>query len=165
LGGGYPEAHAAALAANGEMQAAIREYAASGHPLYAECGGLMYLSQGLLTGDGHFHPFLAILPARARMLAVKKTLGYVEVTLMADSLWGRSGDVFRGHEFHYSELIEDPAADPSWRTVYALRRRRSEIAEKEGFQKGSVLASYTHLVYAARPAAIDHFLNRCGGTA
>ncbi len=164
LGGGYPEAHAAALAANGEMLAAIREYTAAGHPLYAECGGLMYLSQGLVTGDGHFHPFLGILPARTRMLAAKKTLGYVEVTLTADSLWGRSGDVFRGHEFHYSELIEDPAADPSWRTVYALRRRRSETVEKEGFQKGSVLASYTHLVYAVRPAAIDHFLNRCGGT-
>ena len=97
------------------------------------------------------------------MLAAKKALGYVEVTLTADSLWGRCGDVFRGHEFHYSELIDDPAADPSWRTVYALRRRRSETVEKEGYQKGAVLASYTHLAYAARPAAIDHFLNHCGG--
>ena len=163
FGGGYPEAHAAALAANGEMLAAIREYAVSGQPLYAECGGLMYLSRGLMDADGRFHSFLGILPARTRMLAVKKALGYVEVTLTADSLWGRCGDVFRGHEFHYSELIDDPAADPSWRTVYALRRRRSETVEKEGFQKGAVLASYTHLTYAARPAAIDHFLNHCGG--
>jgi cobyrinic acid a,c-diamide synthase len=164
LGGGYPEAHAAALAANGELLAAIRDYAVSGHPFYAECGGLMYLSRGLLTADGRFHSFLGILPSRTRMLAVKKALGYVEVTLTADSLWGRCGDVFRGHEFHYSELIDDPAADPSWRTVYELRRRRSETVEKEGFQKGAVLASYTHLAYAARPAAIEHFLNHCGGT-
>jgi cobyrinic acid a,c-diamide synthase len=164
FGGGYPEAHAAALAANGEMLAAIREYAVSGKPLYAECGGLMYLSRGLMDADGWFHYFLGILPARTRMLDAKKALGYVEVTLTADSLWGRCGDVFRGHEFHYSELIDDPAADPSWRTVYALKRRRSETVEKEGYQKGAVLASYTHLVYAARPAAIDNFLNRCGGT-
>jgi cobyrinic acid a,c-diamide synthase len=164
FGGGYPEAHAEALAANGELLAAIRDYAASGKPLYAECGGLMYLSRGLLTEDGRFHSFLGILPSRTRMLAARKALGYVEVTLMADSLWGRCGDIFRGHEFHYSELIDDPAADPSWRTVYALRRRRSEVVEAEGFQKGRVLASYTHLTYAARPAAIEHFLNHCGGT-
>ena len=164
FGGGYPEAHAEALATNGELLAAIRDYAVSGKPLYAECGGLMYLSRGLLAADGRFHSFLGILPSRTRMLAAKKALGYVEVTLTADSLWGRSGDVFRGHEFHYSELIDDPAADPSWRAVYALKRRRSETVEKEGFQKGAVLASYTHLAYAARPAAIEHFLNRCGGT-
>ena len=123
----------------------------------------MYLSQGLLTQDGCFHPFLGILPARTRMLPAKKALGYVEVTLTEDSIWGRRGDRFRGHEFHYSELIDDPAADPSWRRVYALRRRRSESVEQEGYQKGEVLASYTHLAYAAQPAAIEHFLNHCGG--
>lgn len=164
LGGGYPEAHAEALAANGEILAAIREYAASGKPLYAECGGLMYLSRGLLEAGGRFHPFLGILPARTRMLDGKKALGYVEITLTADSLWGRCGDVFRGHEFHYSELIDDPVADPAWRTVYALRRRRSEAAEAEGFQKEAILASYTHLYYASLPAAIDHFIAHCGGT-
>ena len=163
LGGGYPEAHAEALAANGEMLAAIRAFAASGKPLYAECGGLMYLSEGLFA-DGRFHPFLGILPARTRMLAGKKTLGYVEVTLTEDSLWGGRGEVFRGHEFHYSELVGDPTADPTWRRVYALRRRRSDTVEAEGFQKGAILASYTHLYYAAQPAAIDHFINRLGGT-
>ncbi len=163
LGGGYPEAHAETLAANGEMLAAIRAYAASGKPLYVECGGLMYLSEGL-TADGRFHPFLGILPARTRMLEKKKTLGYVEVTLTEDSLWGARGEVFRGHEFHYSELVGDPAADPAWRRVYALQRRRSETVEAEGFQKGAILASYTHLYHAARPAAIDHFINRLGGT-
>ena len=94
----------------------------------------------------------------------KKTLGYVEVTLAEDSLWGDRGEVFRGHEFHYSELVGDPTADPTWRRVYALRRRRSETVEAEGFQKGAILASYAHLYYAAQPAAIDHFINRLGGT-
>ncbi|MHB8910419.1 MAG: cobyrinate a,c-diamide synthase [Syntrophales bacterium] len=163
LGGGYPEAHAGTLAANGEMLAAIRSWADSGRPLYAECGGLMYLSRGLEAEAGFF-PFLGILPARTRMLAGKKALGYVEITLTADSLWGRSGEVFRGHEFHYSELIDDPAADATWRTVYALRRRRSGVLEAEGFQKGAILASYTHLAYASHPAAIEHFLQECGGT-
>jgi cobyrinic acid a,c-diamide synthase len=164
LGGGYPEAHAEALAANRAMIEAIRDHAAAGKPLYAECGGLMYLSRGLMTTDGRFHSFLGILPARTRMLARKKALGYVEVTLKADSLWGRCGDLFRGHEFHYSELADDPAAaDPEWQRVYEIRRRRAETVEAEGFQKGAVLASYTHLYYATQPAAIGHFLNHCGG--
>ncbi|MHB9096199.1 MAG: cobyrinate a,c-diamide synthase [Syntrophales bacterium] len=163
IGGGYPEAHARTLAANGGMLAAIRAYAATGRPLYAECGGLMYLSQGIEAEEGFF-PFLGILPARTRMLAGKKALGYVEITLTADSLWGRRGEVFRGHEFHYSELIGNPTADAAWRTVYALRRRRSGTIEAEGFQKGAILASYTHLAYASHPAAIEHFLQQCGGT-
>jgi cobyrinic acid a,c-diamide synthase len=163
LGGGYPEAHAAALSANAAMLEAIRGHVASGKPLYAECGGLMYLSRGLSATDGFFHSFLGILPARTRMLAKKRALGYVEVTLTADSLWGRSGDLFRGHEFHYSELSDDPtAADPSWQRVYSLRRRRAEPVEAEGFQKGAVLASYTHLYYAPHPAAITYFINYCG---
>ena len=123
----------------------------------------MYLSEGLVAGD-RFHPFLGILPARTRMLARKKTLGYVEVTLTEDSLWGGRGDVLRGHEFHYSELVGDPAADPSWQRVYALRRRRSDVVEAEGFQRGSILASYTHLYHAANPEAIDRFVSRLGGT-
>ncbi|MHB8770960.1 MAG: cobyrinate a,c-diamide synthase [Syntrophales bacterium] len=163
LGGGYPEAHAAALAENREMLAAIRAFAASGKPLYAECGGLMYLSEGLLA-DGRFTPFLGILPARTRMLERKKALGYVEVTLAGDSLWGVCGATMRGHEFHYSELVGDPGADPGWQRVYRLRRRRAEAVEAEGFQKGAILASYTHLYHAASPAAIERFVNRLGGT-
>jgi cobyrinic acid a,c-diamide synthase len=98
------------------------------------------------------------------MLDAKKALGYVEVALTEDSLWGRRGDVLRGHEFHYSELIDDPASDPLWRKVYSVRRRRTDAVETEGYQNGAILASYTHLHYASRPAAVARFLEQCGGT-
>lgn len=163
LGGGYPELHAERLSGNGEMLAAIRAYADSGRPLYAECGGLMVLSQGV-EADGRFYPFAGILPVRTRMLTGRKALGYVEVTLMEDSLWGHRGDVLRGHEFHYSEMIDDPISDPAWRKVYSLRRSRTNAVETEGYQKGAILASYLHLHCASRPAAVAHFLERCGGT-
>ncbi|PIV05767.1 MAG: cobyrinic acid a,c-diamide synthase [Syntrophobacterales bacterium CG_4_8_14_3_um_filter_58_8] len=163
LGGGYPELHAERLAKNVEMLTAIRAYADSGRPLYAECGGLMYLSRGIET-DGRFYPFAGLLPARTRMLAGKKALGYVEVALTEDSLWGRRGELLRGHEFHYSELIDDPVSDPAWRKVYSLRRRRADTVETEGYQNGAILASYLHLHYASRPAAVARFLERCGGT-
>jgi cobyrinic acid a,c-diamide synthase len=170
LGGGYPELHAAELSANGEMLAAIHAYADSGLPLYAECGGLMYLSRGI-EADGRFYPLTGLLPARTRMLPARKALGYVEVSLMEDSLWGRRGDILRGHEFHYSELVDDPASDPAWRKVYSLRRRRTDAVETgadavktEGYQNGAILASYLHLHHASRPAAVARFLERCGGT-
>jgi cobyrinic acid a,c-diamide synthase len=163
LGGGYPELHAERLAENGEMLAAIRAYADSGRPLYAECGGLMYLSRGI-EADGRFYPLADVLHARTRMLTGKKALGYVEVALTEDSLWGRRGDLLRGHEFHYSELIDNPVSDPAWRKVYSLRRRRTDTVETEGYQNGAILASYTHLHYASRPAAVARFLERCGGT-
>jgi cobyrinic acid a,c-diamide synthase len=163
LGGGYPELHAERLAENGEMLAAIRVYADSGRPLYAECGGLMVLSQGV-EANGRFYPFAGVLPTRTRMLPARKALGYVEVALTEDSLWGRRGELLRGHEFHYSELIDDPLSDPAWRTVYSLRRRRKDTVETEGYQNGAILASYLHLHYASRPAAVARFLERCGGT-
>jgi cobyrinic acid a,c-diamide synthase len=163
LGGGYPELHAGRLAENGEMLAAICSYATSGRPLYAECGGLMYLSRGIET-DGRFYPFAGLLPARTRMLPARKALGYAEVALTEDSLWGRRGDLLRGHEFHYSELIDDPLSDPAWRKIYSLRRRRTDTVETEGYQNGAILASYLHLHYASRPAAVARFLERCRGT-
>ena len=163
LGGGYPELHAERLAENGEMLAAIRSYADSGRPLYAECGGLMYLSRGIET-DGRFYPLAGLLPARTRVLPARKALGYVEVALTEDSLWGRRGELLRGHEFHYSELIDDPVSDPAWRKVYSLRRRPTDTVETEGYQNGAILASYLHLHCASRPAAVARFLEQCGGT-
>lgn len=163
LGGGYPELQAERLAENGEMLAAIRTYATSGRSLYAECGGLMYLSRGI-EADGRFYPLAGVLPARTRMLAARKALGYAEVALTEDSLWGRRGDLLRGHEFHYSELIDDPVSDPAWRKVYSVRRRRTDTVEPEGYQNGAILVSYLHLHYASRPAAVARFLEQCGGT-
>ena len=145
------------------MLAAIRSYADSGRPLYAECGGLMYLSRGIET-DGRFYPLAGLLPARTRMLPARKALGYVEVALTEDSLWGRRGELLRGHEFHYSELIDDPVSDPAWRKVYSLRRRPTDTVETEGYQNGAILASYLHLHCASRPAAVARFLEQCGGT-
>jgi len=153
LGGGYPEEHASALAANAPMLAAIRAFAANGGLIYAECGGLMYLSEAIETRDGSTHPMLGLLPSRTRMLPRRKSLGYVEATFERDCLWGCAGETLRGHEFHYSELC----SSPDWPTVYSLRYRRSDRPAAEGFQNGRILASYAHLHFASRPAAVAHF--------
>jgi cobyrinic acid a,c-diamide synthase len=161
IGGGYPEVHAQALSVNGEMLSSVREFADSGRPIYAECGGLMYLSQGIETNEGQHFAMLGLLPARTKMSKRMIALGYVEAKLTGDSLWGKQGDVGRGHEFHYSELIDDPCSDRQWKPVYELKKPRSKDVRAEGFQKGNILASYVHLYHSARPAAIDCFIENC----
>ena len=160
IGGGYPEVCVEALSANKSMLDSIRRFAQANKPIYAECGGLMYLSEGLKTLDGKRYELVGLLPSWTRMREKKKALGYVEITLNEDSLWGARGDVLRGHEFHYSELIENPdAAD--WKPVYDLKRRRSDEITYEGFQNGNILASYAHLHYGSKPNAIERFISKC----
>ncbi len=162
LGGGYPEEYAEALADNQEMQEAIRQFAKRGLPVYAECGGLMYLSQGIRALDGKEYSMAGLLPTWSRMLGRLKSLGYVEVTLTSDSLWGICGESLRGHEFHYSELMGDPLENGLWKGVYRIRHRRSKTFTVEGYQQGNILASYVHLHWASQPEAIESFINHCG---
>jgi cobyrinic acid a,c-diamide synthase len=162
FGGGYPEEYAETLSENREMQEAVRQLARRGLPLYAECGGLMYLTQGIETTHGKRYPMVGLLPVWSRMLNRLKSLGYVEVTLTDNSLWGERGALLRGHEFHYSELTGLPLDDPCWTQIYRIKRRRSEKILTEGFQNNNVLASYVHLHWASQPRNVETFVNRCG---
>ncbi|HVP77227.1 MAG TPA: cobyrinate a,c-diamide synthase [Thermodesulfobacteriota bacterium] len=164
FGGGYPEEYAKTLSENQEMREAVTQFARRGLPLYAECGGLMYLTQGIETTQGKRYPMVGLLPVWSRMLHRLKSLGYVEVTLANDSLWGKRGAVLRGHEFHYSELSGFPQDDPLWTSVYRMKRRRSEEIFPEGFQKKNVLASYVHLHWASQPQNVETFINHCRAT-
>ena len=164
IGGGYPEEYAEALSANVKMLGSVRAFAALNRPMYAECGGLMYLCRSLEKKDGTNYPMAGLVPTSTRMLDRRKFLGYVEVTLNRDSLWGAGGATIRGHEFHYSELTADPAEEPAWQAVYSMKRRRDGGVSREGFQKGRTLASYAHLHLASRPDALGWFIDHLGAT-
>ncbi len=165
LPGGYPEEYAERLSANRTMRESIRAFAESGRPVYAECGGLMYLGRALEDREQRRHEMAGVLPIVTRMLPRRKSLGYVEVAFQNDTLFGPAGHSLRGHEFHYSEMIEDDsgsgAAATAWQKAYSVTRRRTEAVESEGFQRGSVLAGYAHLHWACSPGAADHFVQRC----
>jgi cobyrinic acid a,c-diamide synthase len=103
IGGGYPEVHAEALANNTAMLNEIRELAASGAPIYGECGGLMYLCDEIQTRDDRRHAMLGLIPGRCRMGQRLAALGYVEVETQDRSILGPAGLRFRGHQFRYSE--------------------------------------------------------------
>ena len=159
LGGGYPEIHVEALAGNDKMLRSVHEFCHSGRPVYAECGGLMYLSQGVKDSDKQW-PLAGVLPCWSRMLPKRKALGYVEASLQGSTLFGDKGTRLRGHEFHYSELCSDPIDVDGWQSVYELKQNRSGNCRAEGYQKGYVLASYAHLHLASQPHAIETFVGR-----
>ncbi|MBG0777701.1 MAG: cobyrinate a,c-diamide synthase [Desulfovibrionaceae bacterium] len=157
LGGGYPELHARELAANEPMRAAVRELAASGAPIYAECGGFMYLMRSLRTGEGEEFPMCGVFGLRCAMTDRFRALGYREAVLREDGLLGPAWTVVRGHEFHYSHILEEsgtepdegPCAEPGAtaaedgpltdvpRAVYRVRTRSGWSDIKEGFVAGA----------------------------
>ncbi len=160
LGGGYPELFASALAGNITMRRDIRDAAAGGLPIYAECGGLMYLSREIEAKDGLTFPMTGVLPLKVRMLPRLKALGYQEVTLAADSLLGPAGAKARGHEFHYSEIV---SGQDSLARLYRLTARRGGKEASEGFIINNVLASYVHLHFASNPDLPRHLVAACRG--
>ncbi|MDK2957953.1 MAG: cobyrinic acid a,c-diamide synthase [Desulfovibrionales bacterium] len=148
LGGGYPELHALALADNTSMRKGVRRFCASGRPVWAECGGFMYLLEAVVDGRGRRFPMAGAFKARAVMGDRLAALGYREATTLGPSCFGPAGAGARGHEFHYSRLEEvrgdyDPA--------FEIRDRKGKGAPPAGFVAGEVLGSYVHLHLASNP--------------
>ena len=155
LGGGYPELHARQLSGNVSMLSAVREFVSSGRPVYAECGGMVFLSRQLKTLDGTSHPFAQVLPFEMEMTSKLVNFGYVTVELTQDCLLGSIGTTLRGHSFHYSRITNDPQLDTAYRIGYSLSRRE----EEEGFRVSNVLASYVHLHFRTSAGVAESFVN------
>ncbi len=177
LPGGYPELFADTLAANDGLKRAIRDAIEGEMPVYAECGGFIYLTRGveeassdvvpnlqpLSTGETvaeeavRTHEFVGIFPAITRMLPRRKALGYREVELRANSIIGPGGTVARGHEFHYSEMGEMP---PEVERLYQVRKGQSDLGV-EGYRYKNCLASYIHLHFGSNPSVAESFVESC----
>ena len=159
LPGGYPELYREQLSANRPLLEAIRQAVNRGLPVYGECGGLVYLTDGVMAQDEDrlVYPFAGIFPTRVRMGQKRAALGYREVELARDALVGRRHERLRGHEFHYSRLDEMPSAVGRGYLV----SRPGETASPEGFVSGSCLASYVHLHFGSHPAIASSLLAAC----
>jgi cobyrinic acid a,c-diamide synthase len=148
LGGGYPELHAARLAANTAMRDSLRAFHGQGGRIFAECGGLMYCCRELVDGEGKAFPMLDLLPARTIMQPRLAALGYVTWHAAGPTLLGPAGTEVRGHVFHYSRLEPLDELRP-----FAELRREGEEARPDGFVSGGLLAGYAHLHFSSRPEA------------
>jgi cobyrinic acid a,c-diamide synthase len=141
FGGGFPEVHAERLAGNGALREAVRKAAASGMPIYAECGGLMFLARELIVG-GAVYPMAGVLDLVVEQRERPQGHGYVEAEVDRPSAFFRKGTRLRGHEFHYSRVV---AGADAGTTTLSLRRGRGVGMNRDGLVVGRVWASYVHL--------------------
>ena len=146
LPGGYPELHIPALQANRAMKAALREHFQRGKPIYAECGGLLYLLESLTDKTGVRGDMVGLLPGHAVMQNRLQGLGYQSAPM--------PGGLLRGHTFHHS-IIETPLVP----VAQGLRLYNTSPGEAIFKLKG-LTASYLHCYFASHPqAAAELFLN------
>jgi cobyrinic acid a,c-diamide synthase len=145
----------------------IRQSAERGLPIYAECGGFMYLTEGIEDKSLNYYSMAGIFPIRITMLDRLKVLGYREVTLKTPCPLGSPGEKIRGHEFHYSEIKEiagkiDPVTGRNRiNLVYKLSDRPGLIIREEGYMKKNVLGSYVHLHFGSNPQIAENFVRVC----
>ncbi len=146
LPGGFPEEHAAALAANDRLLGQVAEQAGAGLPVHAECAGLLYLCRSL---DGH--PMAGVVDATAEF-GPRLSLGYRDAVALADSALWRAGERVRGHEFHRTRLVTTGTDTPAWGWHTAGDRIR------DGALIHRVHASYLHTHPAGNPRATSRFV-------
>jgi cobyrinic acid a,c-diamide synthase len=128
----------------------IRRFARASAPIYAECGGFMYLTEAIVALDGSEHPMAGLFPTRARMQSRFAALGYIQPESAGDGLWLKSGEALRGHQFRYS------AMDPMPSEVCRVYQRPAE-----GYRVHSVLGSYIHLHFLSCPGFAERFVDHC----
>ncbi|MBM3147482.1 MAG: hypothetical protein FJ000_06265 [Actinobacteria bacterium] len=158
LGGGYPELHAERLSTNTSFRDSVADAAVGGLPIYAECGGLLYLAEDLEDLDGHTRPMAGVVPARVRLHKRLQDMGYREARLASDCLLGPAGESVRGHEFHYSSCTIDyrRGGGPAYTLLDDDGQERLD-----GYADGSLFASYVHLHFSGCRPVVRRWLDAC----
>lgn len=156
IGGGFPEIFAGELERNKKIRTDIRLAAESGLPVFAECGGFMYLMNSISDFSGEIFEMCGVIPARAAMTEKLQMVGYVEAEILRDCVIGRAGDKLHAHEFHFS--IAESSGAENFLDCTRLRTGRNYRA---GFAEKNIAASYLHIHFAGCPDAARNFVNAC----
>ncbi|MBI5098409.1 MAG: cobyrinate a,c-diamide synthase [Nitrospirae bacterium] len=165
IGGGYPELYAKQLSENRAMLESVRSWADEGKPVYAECGGFMYLTEGIYDFGDLFYPMAGAFPLKTKMTKGRVKLGYREVTLKHDSILGAKGASLRGHEFHYSEVInsDQRSAVSGQQLIYSVKDGSGNIIQNEGYSIKNTLGSYIHIHFGSNYSTAENFIKFCMG--
>lgn len=156
IGGGFPEMFAARLEQNKKIRADIFHAAESGLPIFAECGGFMYLMRELIDFSGKSFEMCGVLDGKATMTDKLQTVGYVEAEILSDCVIGKAGNKIRAHEFHFSKELETAGEK-----IFKCKRMRTGKEYFAGAVKKNIVASYLHIHFAGCPNAAKNFVDAC----
>lgn len=142
IGGGFPESFGAELEANATMRRSIAAAVEAGLPVYAECGGLMYMSQELESADGCYE-MVGVVPGRCVMKAKPVGRGYIRLQVTEGHPWGALSEEIRAHEFHYSDL--EWQGEQSFDGILSVLRGHGIDGQQDGFHYQNLVAGYAHM--------------------
>jgi cobyrinic acid a,c-diamide synthase len=157
FGGGYPELFAEGLEANSGLREMVKKASYDGMPIYAECGGMMYLCREFMDQSGRRNRMSGVFDAEVEMTPRLQALGYVEAAVVGGCVLSPSGASARGHVFHYSKVSS--TSERSF--AYALNKPKGIVGNRDGFMAHQTLASYTHLHFGACPNMASNFVDAC----
>jgi cobyrinic acid a,c-diamide synthase len=142
IGGGFPEIQAEVLADNKTFKQALKQRIEDGLPVYAECGGFMYLGNHLVI-DGKTYPMAGVLPVSFVLEKKPQGHGYTVLEVLRQNPYYEVGETIRGHEFHYSKAVMEDSEKT--RAVFKVLRGWGLDGESDGLCRKNLLAMYTHL--------------------
>lgn len=146
IGGGFPETHGAHLAGNEFLKMSLREAVGTGLPVWAECGGLMYLAQAIIWQERRFE-MAGMLPVEVEVGDAPQGHGYTVMTVDSPNPFFKVGTVIRGHEFHYSFI----PTEIQCRTIFKMSRGAGVGSQRDGLMVNNVVAVYSHIHASATP--------------
>ncbi|MDD3813443.1 MAG: cobyrinate a,c-diamide synthase [Desulfocapsaceae bacterium] len=158
IGGGFPETSAGELAANAGFRQSIKQAAEAGLPIYAECGGLIYLGESIVL-EGQEYPLAGIFPIRFGMSKKPQAHGYSVFEVDGANPFYSQGAEIKGHEFRYSTILEWQGRPEQ--LALKMSRGQGFMAGRDGLTMNNVLALYTHVHADGTPEWAEGFMNRC----
>ena len=158
IGGGFPETNAIALAKNTAFKKSLRNAVEEGLPVYAECGGLMYLGKALVLGDKTY-PMAGIFPVTFCLEKKPQAHGYTILEITGENPFYPAGTVLKGHEFHYSRVNDREIKDGT-HFSFLMKRGQGIIDKMDGLCYKNVLATYTHLHALGSPEWADGLVKK-----
>ncbi len=156
IGGGFPELFAEKLSSNFSLKEEIYKKAMRGMPIYAECGGLMYLIEKLSNLKEKEFSMVGILPGEVKMGKKLRALGYCKIKLLRDTILGKKGECLRGHIFHWSYLTL-----PREKIKFAYKIEKSGKSFYDGLLRNNILASYVHIHFGSKVSVVKNLIGNC----
>ena len=155
IGGGFPEEFAETLAQQIDVKNSVRAAIQKGIPTLAECGGFMFLTDGIVTTDDTCHEMVGLIPGQVRMQTKLAALGYREVTGKQGNFLFKGDIQAKGHEFHYSTFHSEKEFSPAYDT------KGMRGMKEEGYMNNNLIAGYTHFHFGSSTKIVENWVEQC----